>query len=157
MVFHWNLSNSESPQISRTLLSILSVLSNVVVWMISTRPPNSKSSSPFINPLVTVPKAPMTIGIIVTFMFHSFFNSLARSGFLSFFSLSFSSIQWSAGTAKSTILQVFIFFFFCWLLFIYLFIYLCCCSIIVLGTYRWRFTWVLSLDFIRSYSEANFR
>ena len=42
--------------------------------MVSTRPPTSKSSSPFSNPLVTVPKAPITIGIIVTFMFHSFFQ-----------------------------------------------------------------------------------
>ena len=33
----------------------------------------SKSSSPFKNLLVSVPKAPITIGIIVTFMFHSFF------------------------------------------------------------------------------------
>ena len=40
--------------------------------MVSTRPPASKSSSPFNNPLITVPKAPITIGIIVTFMFHSF-------------------------------------------------------------------------------------
>ena len=28
----------------------------------------------FNKPLVTVPKAPITIGIIVTFMFHSFFQ-----------------------------------------------------------------------------------
>ena len=121
MVFHWSLSNSKSPQVSRTLLSILSVLNNVVVWMVSTRPATSKSSSPFSNPLVTVPNAPITIGIIVTFMVHSFFNSLARSRYLSFFSHSFSFILWSAGTVKSTILHVlfffFFFFFFCWLLF----------------------------------------
>ena len=49
--------------------------------------------------------------MIVTFMFHSFlFNSLARSRYLSFFSQSFSFILWSAGTAKSTILQIFFFF-----------------------------------------------
>ena len=42
--------------------------------MVSTRPPTSKSSRPFNNTLVTVPKAPITIGIIVTFMFHSFFQ-----------------------------------------------------------------------------------
>ena len=69
----------EWQQVSRTLLSILAVLNNAVVWMVSTRPPTSKSSSPLNNPLVTVPKAPITIGITVTFMFHSFFNSLARS------------------------------------------------------------------------------
>ena len=51
--------------------------------MVSTRLPTSKSSSLFNKPLVTVPKTPITIGIIVTFMFHSFFNSLARSWYLS--------------------------------------------------------------------------
>ena len=116
MVYHWSLSDSKSPQVSRTLLSILSVLNNAVVWMVSTRPVISKSSSPFNNPLITVPKAPITIGIIVTFMFHSFFNALARSRYLSFFSHSFSFILWSAGMAKSTILQILFFFCCCWLL-----------------------------------------
>ena len=37
----------------------------------------------------------------------AFFNSIARSRYLSFFSLSFRFILWSAGTAKSTILQIF--------------------------------------------------
>ena len=105
MVFHWSLSDSKSPQVSRTRLSILAVLSNVVVWIVSTRPLTSKSSRPFNNPLVTVPNAPITIGTIVTFMFHSFFNSLARSRYL-LFSLSFRFILWSAGTANSTILQI---------------------------------------------------
>ena len=76
---------SEWQQVFRTLLNILAVLKNAVVWMVSTRPPTSKSSSPFSNPLVTVPNAPITIGIIVTCMFHSFFNSLARSSYLSLF------------------------------------------------------------------------
>ena len=102
MVFHWSLSDSKSPQVSRTLFSILFV---VVVWMVFIHPPISKSSSPFNDPLVTVPKASITIDIIVTFMFHSFSNSQARSRYLSFFSLSFSFILWSAGTAKSTILH----------------------------------------------------
>ena len=100
----------KSPQVSRTLLSILAVLNNAVVWMVSTRPPTSKSSSPFSNPLVTVPNAPITIGIIVTCMFHSFFSSLARSRYLSFFSHSFCFILWSARTAKSTIFASFFFF-----------------------------------------------
>ena len=113
MVFHWSLSDSKSPQVSMTLLSIVAVLNNVVVSMVSTRPPTSKSSSPFSNPLVTVLNAPITIGIIVTCMFHSFFNSLARSRYLSFFSHFFSFILWSARRAKSTILQVL---FFCRLL-----------------------------------------
>ena len=72
--FHRSLSDSKSPQVSRTLLSILAVLNNVVVCMVSTRPPISKSSSPFSNDLVTVLKAPITIGIIVNCMFHNFFS-----------------------------------------------------------------------------------
>ena len=107
MVFHWSLSDSKSPQVSKTRLSILAVLSNAVVWIVSIRPLTSKCSRPFNNPLVTVPNAPITIGTIVTFMSHSFFNSLARSRYLSFFSLSFRFILWSTGTAKSTILQIF--------------------------------------------------
>ena len=74
MVSHWSLSDSKSPQVSRTRLRILAILSNAVVWMVSNRPPISKSSVPFNNPLVIVPKAPITIGTIVTFMFHSFFK-----------------------------------------------------------------------------------
>ena len=73
MVFYWSLSYSKSPQVSKTLLNILAVLNNAVVWMVSTRPPTSKSSSPFNNPLVTVPKVPITIGIIIISLFHSFF------------------------------------------------------------------------------------
>ena len=111
MVFHWILSDSKSPKVSRTLLSILALFNNAVVWMVSTRLPTSKSSRPFNNPLVIVLKAPITIGTIVTFMFHSFFNSLAKSRYLSFVSHSFSFILWSAGTAKSTILQILFFFF----------------------------------------------
>ena len=82
MVFHWSLSDTKSPQVFRTHLRILAVLSNAVVWRVSTCPPTSKSSRPFNNPLVIVPNAPITIGTIVTFMFYSFFNSLARSRYL---------------------------------------------------------------------------
>ena len=102
MVSHRSLSDSKSPQVSRILLNILTDLNNDVVWMISTRPLISKSSSP----LVTVPSAPITIGITVTFMFHSFFSSVARS----FNSLSFNFTQWSAETIKSTMRHVFFFF-----------------------------------------------
>ena len=86
--FEW----SKAPQVSRTLLSILAVFNNAVVKMVCTRPPISKFSSPFNKPLVTVLNAPITIGIAVTLMFHSFFDSRAKSGYLSFFSLSFSFI-----------------------------------------------------------------
>ena len=109
MGFHWRLSDSKYPQVSRTLLSILVVFNNAVIWMVSTRLPTSKYSRPFSNPLVTVPKAPITIDIIVSFIFYSYFNSLAMSRYLSLFSHSFSFILWSAGTAKSTILHIFFF------------------------------------------------
>ena len=112
IVLHWRLSDSKFPQVSRSLLSILTVFNYAVVGMVSTQLPTSKSSRPFNNPLVIVPKAPITISIIVTCMFHSFFNSLARSRYLSFFSYSYSFILWSTGTVKSTILQIFFFFFF---------------------------------------------
>ena len=85
MAFYWSLSDSKSPQVSRTRLRILAVFSNAVVWIISTRPPTSKSTRPFNNPLVSVPNASITISTIVSFMFHSFFNSLARSRYLSYY------------------------------------------------------------------------
>ena len=106
MVFHWSLSDSMSPQVSRTLLSILADLNNAVVWTVSTRPVIFKSSIFWTNLLVTVPSPPITICIIVTFKFHSYFNSLARWSYLSLFSHYFSFTLWSAWTAKSTILQV---------------------------------------------------
>ena len=74
MVFHWSLIDCKSFQVSKTLLRILADLDNAVVWMISICPPTSNSFSPFINSLVSVPRAPITIGINVTFMFHSFFQ-----------------------------------------------------------------------------------
>ena len=52
MVFHWSLSDSKSPQVSRTHLSNLAVRNNAVVWMVSTHPLTSKSSSPFSKPLL---------------------------------------------------------------------------------------------------------
>ena len=61
-------SDSKSLQVSRTLLSILADINKV-----STRLIIFKSFSPFTNPLVTVPRAPITTGIFVTFMFHCFF------------------------------------------------------------------------------------
>ena len=111
MVSHWSLSDGKSPQVSRTLLSILVNLNNAVVWMVSSRPLISKSSSPGTKPSVTVPSAPIAIGINVTFTSLSFFNSIARPIYLFFFSLSFNFTLWSAGTAKSTIQQILFFFF----------------------------------------------
>ena len=72
MVFYCSLCDSNSPQVFRTLLSILTDLNNVV-WMVPTNLLIYKSSISCINPLVTVPRAPITIGFTVTFMFHSLF------------------------------------------------------------------------------------
>ena len=93
------------------LFSVFWLILIIVVWMVTIHPLISKSSSPCTNSLVTVPSAPITIGIIVTFMFHRFFSSLARSSYSSLFLLSFSIILWSARMAKSTICQVLFFFF----------------------------------------------
>ena len=58
------LSDSKSPQVSRGLL---------------TRPLISKSSTTSINHVVTVASTLRTTDTTVTFMFHSFFSSLAIS------------------------------------------------------------------------------
>ena len=76
---YWGLSDNKSPQVSRTLLSILADLNNTIGWMVSTCPLIFKCSRLFINPLRIVPSAPTTTGITVTFMFHRFFSSLAKS------------------------------------------------------------------------------
>ena len=88
MLFQRSLSDSKSPHVSGTHLSILADL-NAVVWMVSTCPLISKPSIPFTKPLGVVPSAPIIIGITATFIFHTFFSSLARSRYLSFFLVSF--------------------------------------------------------------------
>ena len=79
MVFHWSLSDSKSPQVSRMLLSILADLNNAVVCMVLILSPISSSSSPLFKLLDTVPSTMTIIFITVTFMFYSFFSSLVRS------------------------------------------------------------------------------
>ena len=90
MVLYWSLSDSMSPKLSRTLLCILNDLNNAVVWTLSARPPISKFSSPVTKRLGTVPSAPITISITVTFIFHSFLSRLAK--YLSLFSFSLSCL-----------------------------------------------------------------
>ena len=78
--------------------------------MASTYPPTPNSSSSCTNSLVTVPRAPVTIGLTVIYMCHSFFSSLARSRYLSMFLFAFFNFTlWSTGAAKSTIQQVLFF------------------------------------------------
>ena len=76
--FFSSFSDSRSTQIFRTV-SMQADLNNVVLWMVSTYPQISKSFNPSTNSLVTLPSAPITISITVTFMFSSFFSSLVRS------------------------------------------------------------------------------
>ena len=116
MVSHWSLSDSKSHQVSRTLFSILAGLNNAVVWMVSTCPLISNPSSSFTNPLGIVPGEPTTVGITVNFMFH-IFSSLARSMYLSPFTLLFTFTLLSVGRQTPLFggLSFFLFFFFFWI------------------------------------------
>ena len=142
MTFHWSLCDSKSPQVSWTLLSILAVLNNEVVWMVSTRPLISKFSIPFNNPLVTVPKAPITIGIIVTFIFHIFFSSPTVPG--TYPSFHFLSVLFSGQPGQQNYYHYFVFFtpilpsffFFCFLFFFLCFIFP---SYFIFFTFFWLF------------------
>ena len=67
MVFHWNLNDSISPRVSRTLLSIFSDLNNAAISMVPIRP---RISTPHSKSLGTVPSAPVTINITVTLIFY---------------------------------------------------------------------------------------
>ena len=67
MVSRWGLSDCKSLQVFGSLLSILADLNSAAVWVASICPLIFKSSCPCINPLVTVPRAPVTISITDTF------------------------------------------------------------------------------------------
>ena len=54
------------------MMMILADFTNAVVWMVFTFPLISKSYSSCTNPLVAVPSTPITIGITVILMSHSF-------------------------------------------------------------------------------------
>ena len=90
-VFHTsiNLSDRKSPQVSWNLLSSLVDFNCAVAWMVPIHVPILKSFY-----LLTVPNAPITIGITITFIFHCFFSSQARSRYLSLFLLSFNFTLW---------------------------------------------------------------
>ena len=88
MVFHRSQSDSKSPQISRTFLSIQANFNIAVIWMVLIHSLIFNFSSPLSKPLRVVPSTPITTGITVTLMFHSFLDSPARSKYLSYFSLS---------------------------------------------------------------------
>ena len=109
IISHWSLNDRKSPQVSRTLLSILVNLNNALVLMVSTCPLISKCLTPCTNPFVTIPNALLTICITVIYVL-LLFGSLSRSTYLTLCSLSFSFTFWSAGMMKSTF-QHFLFFF----------------------------------------------
>ena len=117
MVFHWVLSGCKSLQVSMNLCSVLADLSNAVVWMASTCRVISKSSSTCSNPSLTVPRAPITVGIVVTSCSTVFFQIPSE---VLVFSLLFAFFQFYSVVSrdtKFTIRQVLHFLFFCcWLL-----------------------------------------
>ena len=80
--FLLDLNDINSYHVTRTLLSILANLNNAVVSMFFTHSLISKSNSPCINPLVTVPSVTIKIGITVTFMFHRYFSICTFHSFL---------------------------------------------------------------------------
>ena len=106
MVFYWGLSDSKSPQVSRTLFSILADFNNAVVRTVSNRLVTSKSSSPFVLILGDFMKGTNYYWYSRHFHVPQFFNSQIRSRYLTFFSHCFNFTLWSAGTTKSTIQQV---------------------------------------------------
>ena len=79
------------------------------MWMVSTRPATSKSFCAFNNPLVTVRKALITIGIIARSTDFSI-PLQGRSTYPSFHILSVLFCG-QPGSAKSTILKILFFFF----------------------------------------------
>ena len=83
--FHWSVNENKSPQVSRTLHSILADLNNAGVWIVCIQPLISKSSCPFYQ---TYQEHQRQL-VNCDFHFLGFFNSLARSRYLSFFSLFF--------------------------------------------------------------------
>ena len=131
VVFLWSLSDSKSPQISRTLLSILADFNNDVSRMVSIFSLISNFYSPFSNLLGTVQVR--QLWLVLPSPSHStafsalwwvrqlqlvspslscpiiFFIPLAWSRYQSLFSHYFSFIVWSAGTAKSIIRLVLLF------------------------------------------------
>ena len=82
MLSHWSLKDIKSPRVSRILLNILSDLNNAVVWMVSTHPLISKSTSPFNNLRVNVLRTPVTIGHFHVPKFFQFPNKVKLFIFL---------------------------------------------------------------------------
>ena len=98
------LGDSMSPQVSKTFLVNLN---NAVVWMVSSRPLISKSSTvpvPILWWLYQLWQLQLVSPSLMFYIF--FFLFFARSRYLSFLSLSFGFTLRSARTVKSTVRQV---------------------------------------------------
>ena len=70
--FHWSLNDRKSPQVSRTLLSIVADPNNTEFWMVSMNL-FSKSCSAFTNIRGLFEMHQFLIGINVTIMIHRSF------------------------------------------------------------------------------------
>ena len=82
VVFHWGLRDSKSSRVSRTHLSILDDFSSAMVWVVSILSLVYNLVNLLSKRLGNFPRAPTTIAITVTIMFHSLFSSRARSKLL---------------------------------------------------------------------------
>ena len=110
MVFHWSLSDSKSPQVSRTLLSILTDLNNDIC----------KLDGFCLSYFQVLQFLYQSFGDCIkstnykwyhrNFHVPQFFNSRTKSRSLFFFIVYFSFTLWSVGRVKSTIRQVLLFF-----------------------------------------------
>ena len=72
MILHWSLSDNKSPQVSRIFFSILAILNNTVVWMVSIRPLISKTPKPLSKPLKTVLCVPLATSWYLSLFFFEF-------------------------------------------------------------------------------------
>ena len=109
---YWS-SSDKSLQLCWTLPNILTDLCGAVVWTVSVLLRISSSTSLFSKFFGIVPRAPIVIGITVTFVFHSFFSYLAKSRCLStyFFSLCWNGkvIAFSSFYLRSLLLLIIFF------------------------------------------------
>ena len=105
MVFHGSLNEIKSPQVYKTLLSILADLNDAVVWMISVRPQISNSSIPVTKRLGIIPSAKIKTGITINFMFHTFFLFSGKVQVLVTLFVFFDFTLWSGRLAMSVIRQ----------------------------------------------------
>ena len=103
MVFHWNLSDSKSPRVSRTPLSILAI-----VGMVSVPPSISTPLVPLLILWRSLQVHQLQLVLQSLSWSFAFFSSLSRSVYLSLFLFSLIFNLWSTGTAKFS----FSFFFF---------------------------------------------